>query len=82
MDPPNRTYTELTDSFIRCPSCHTAMVPFQKLDEYNPNDHKQITGNIELTCIISRHIQLAQCPKCYEIWRITTTDEMWSKKEK
>jgi hypothetical protein len=79
---PNITYMELTKDYIRCPSCETAMVPFQKTDEYKPNDHKQIIGNVEITCHTIRHLSLCQCPKCFKIWKITLTDEHWSKKEK
>lgn len=73
---------ELTKDYIRCPSCETAMVPFQKRDDYEPNDHKQIIGNVEVTCHTTRHITLAQCPKCFKIWQTTATDEIWSRKEK
>lgn len=82
MKHPNITCMELTDTYIRCPSCHTAMIPFQIRDEYDPNDHKQIIGNIELTCNTARHIALSQYPKCFKIWQTVATDEIWSRKEK
>ena len=38
--------------------------------------------NVEITCNTIRHIQVAQCPKCFKIWRTTLTDGHWTRKEK
>ena len=82
MKHPNITYMELTNTYIRCPSCETPMVPFQKTEEYDPDGRTQVVDNVEITCNTIRHIQVAQCPKCFKIWRTTLTDGHWTRKEK